>query len=61
MGTPTFLINILKSSNQIKPVQKQIRDCRYYETYLDRKVTLMTIAFAGKEVKCRTENAKIKT
>jgi hypothetical protein len=34
----------------------QICDRRYYEMYLDRKVTLMAVAFTGKEVKCRMEN-----
>jgi hypothetical protein len=33
----------------------QIHDRRYYEMYLDRKVTLMGVAFTGKEVKCRLE------
>jgi hypothetical protein len=33
----------------------QIHDRRYYEAYLDRKVTLMGVAFTGKEVKCRLE------
>jgi hypothetical protein len=32
---------------------KQIRDRQYYEKYSDRKVVLMAVAFAGKEVKCR--------
>jgi hypothetical protein len=31
----------------------QINNRRYYETYLDRKVSLMAVAFTGKEVKCR--------
>jgi hypothetical protein len=30
----------------------QIHDRKYYEAYLDRKVTLMAIAFTGKKVKC---------
>jgi hypothetical protein len=33
----------------------QIRDRQYYEKYSDRKVVLMAVAFAGKEVKCRME------
>jgi hypothetical protein len=36
---------------------KQIRDRRYYEAFLtDGKVTLMGIAFSGKEVRCRLES-----
>jgi hypothetical protein len=31
----------------------QIRDRRYYEPYLDRKVILLAVAFAGKEVACK--------
>ncbi|MDR3308438.1 MAG: ATP-binding protein [Tannerella sp.] len=37
----------------------QIRDRRYYERYLDRKVILMAVAFAGKEVRCRLEGLEI--
>jgi hypothetical protein len=33
----------------------QIRNRRYYEPYLDRKVVLMAVAFTGKDVKCRME------
>jgi Holliday junction resolvase-like predicted endonuclease len=33
----------------------QIRDRRYYEMYLDRKVILLGMAFAGNEIKCRME------
>ncbi|GHT52001.1 hypothetical protein AGMMS49982_11070 [Bacteroidia bacterium] len=33
----------------------QIREKRYYEQFLDRKVILMGIAFSGKEVGCRIE------
>jgi hypothetical protein len=33
----------------------QIRECRYYEPYLDREVLLMGLAFTGKEIKCRME------
>jgi hypothetical protein len=33
----------------------QIRDRRYYEAYLDRRVMLLAIAFTGKDVKCRME------
>jgi hypothetical protein len=35
----------------------QIHERRYYEKYQDRKVFLMAVAFAGKEVKCRIEEA----
>jgi hypothetical protein len=35
----------------------QIRDRKYYEAYLDKKVMLMAIAFTGKKVKCRLEKA----
>jgi Holliday junction resolvase-like predicted endonuclease len=33
----------------------QIHDRKYYEKYSDRKVILMGVAFAGKEVKCKLE------
>jgi hypothetical protein len=33
----------------------QIREKRYYEPFLDRKVILLGIAFSGKEVACRVE------
>jgi hypothetical protein len=33
----------------------QIREKRYYEPFLDKKVILLGIAFSGKEVKCRIE------
>ncbi|KAA6325343.1 hypothetical protein EZS27_025434 [termite gut metagenome] len=33
----------------------QIREKRYYEQFLDRKVILLGIAFSGKEVGCRIE------
>ncbi len=33
----------------------QIREKRYYEPFLDRKVILLGIAFSGKEVGCRIE------
>jgi hypothetical protein len=36
----------------------QIRDRQYCEAYLDRKVTLMAIAFTGRSVKCRMEEVK---
>jgi hypothetical protein len=31
----------------------QIDDRRYCEAYLDREISLMAVAFTGKEVKCR--------
>jgi urease accessory protein UreH len=34
---------------------KQIHDRKYYEKYADRKVILMGVAFADKEVKCKLE------
>jgi hypothetical protein len=37
---------------------RQIRDRRYYDAFLDGKVTLMAIAFSGKEVRCKMENVK---
>ncbi|GAP72657.1 hypothetical protein SAMD00024442_39_9 [Candidatus Symbiothrix dinenymphae] len=37
----------------------QIREKRYYEPFLDRKVILMGIAFSGKEVGCRIEQLKV--
>jgi hypothetical protein len=39
----------------LNEAMKQIRDRRYYEKYLDRKVMLMGVAFTGKEVACRME------
>jgi hypothetical protein len=36
----------------------QIREKRYYEPYLDKKVILLGIAFSGKEVGCRIETVK---
>jgi hypothetical protein len=36
----------------------QIYDRKYYEKYSDRKVILMSIAFAGREVKCKTKIIK---
>jgi hypothetical protein len=33
----------------------QIREKRYYEPFLGRKVILLGIAFSGKEVACRIE------
>jgi hypothetical protein len=39
----------------LKEAMKQIYDNKYYEAYLDRKVMLMAVAFAKKEVKCKLE------
>jgi hypothetical protein len=36
----------------LRDAMTQICDRKYYEAYLDRKVMLMAIAFAGKEIKC---------
>jgi hypothetical protein len=37
----------------LNEAMKQIDDRRYYEAYLDREISLMAVAFTGKEVKCR--------
>ncbi|GAP73401.1 hypothetical protein SAMD00024442_89_2 [Candidatus Symbiothrix dinenymphae] len=37
----------------------QIREKRYYEPFLDRKVILLGIAFSGKEVGCSIEQLKV--
>jgi hypothetical protein len=37
----------------------QIRDRKYYEKYLDRKVILMAVAFTGKEVRCKLEKLEV--
>ncbi|GHV31716.1 ATPase AAA [Bacteroidia bacterium] len=37
----------------------QIREKRYYEPFLDRKVILLGIAFSGKEVACRIEQLTV--
>jgi Holliday junction resolvase-like predicted endonuclease len=44
----------------LNEAMKQINDRKYYEKYSDRKVILMAVAFAGKEVKCRLEELEIK-
>jgi hypothetical protein len=36
----------------LEEAMTQIRDRKYYEAYLDKKVMLMAVAFTGKEVKC---------
>jgi hypothetical protein len=33
----------------------QINDRRYYEKYLDKKVLLMAVAFAEKDLQCRMQ------
>jgi hypothetical protein len=43
----------------LNEAMNQIRDRKYYEKYADRKVILMGVAFAGKEVKCRLEKLAI--
>jgi hypothetical protein len=40
----------------LNEAMKQIRNRRYYEKYLHRKIRLMGVAFSGKEVACRIEN-----
>jgi hypothetical protein len=42
----------------LKEAMKQIHNRKYYEKYADRKVILMGVAFAGKEVKCKLEELK---
>jgi hypothetical protein len=37
----------------LKNAMKQKNDRKYYAKYADRKVILMGVAFAGKEVKCK--------
>jgi hypothetical protein len=36
----------------------QIREKRYYEPFLDKKIILLGLAFSGKEVSCRIESFK---
>ncbi|GHT78661.1 ATPase AAA [Bacteroidia bacterium] len=38
----------------------QIREKRYYEPFIDRKVILLGIAFSGKDVDCRLEQLTVK-
>ncbi|MDR3260571.1 MAG: hypothetical protein LBT78_01910 [Tannerella sp.] len=45
----------IKIDTLLDEAMAQIHDRRYYEMYLDRKVTLMGVAFTGKEVKYRLE------
>ncbi|GHT52993.1 ATPase AAA [Bacteroidia bacterium] len=44
-----------KLKTLLKQAIAQIREKRYYEQFLDRKIILMGIAFSGKEVGCRIE------
>jgi hypothetical protein len=44
-----------KTDTLLKQAIAQIREKRYYEPFLDRKVILLGIAFSGKEVNCRIE------
>jgi Holliday junction resolvase-like predicted endonuclease len=44
----------------LNEAMKQINDRKYYEKYADRKVVLMAVSFAAKEVKCRLEELKVK-
>ncbi|MDR1195527.1 MAG: ATP-binding protein [Endomicrobium sp.] len=37
----------------LKAAFKQIKDKKYYESYLDKKIILLAIAFNGKAVKCK--------
>ncbi|MDR3189204.1 MAG: ATP-binding protein [Prevotellaceae bacterium] len=46
-----------KIGTLLDEAMKQIRDRRYYEAYLDRKVRLLAVAFTGKTVKCKLEEA----
>jgi hypothetical protein len=44
-----------KTDTLLKQAIAQIREKRYYEQFLDRKIILLGIAFSGKEVACRIE------
>ncbi|GHV64617.1 ATPase AAA [Bacteroidia bacterium] len=44
-----------KLKTLLKQAIAQIREKRYYEQFLDRKIILLGIAFTGKEVGCRIE------
>jgi hypothetical protein len=48
-----------RADRLLNDAMKQIHDRRYYEAYLDRKVTLMAVAFTGKDVKCRMDDLNI--
>jgi hypothetical protein len=41
----------------LKEAMTQIYNNKYYEAYLDSKIILLSVAFTGKEVKCKLENA----
>ncbi|MDR2556303.1 MAG: ATP-binding protein [Bacteroidales bacterium] len=43
----------------LSAAMKQIKDRRYYEKYLNRKVLLLSLAFTGKDVACRIEELKV--
>jgi 23S rRNA pseudouridine1911/1915/1917 synthase len=43
----------------IDEAMRQIHDRRYYETYLDRQVMLIAIAWTGKTLKCKTEISEV--
>jgi hypothetical protein len=47
-----------KTDKLLTEIMTQIRDNKHHEAYLDRKATLMAIAFNGKEVKCKLEKIK---
>ncbi|GHT42933.1 ATPase AAA [Bacteroidia bacterium] len=47
-----------KPAALLKQAIAQIREKRYYEPFLDRKVILLGLAFSGKEVSCRIEPLK---
>ncbi|MDR3251028.1 MAG: ATP-binding protein [Tannerella sp.] len=51
----------VKADSLLNAAMEQIRDRRYYEKYLDRRVILMAVAFTGKEVRCRLEEIGKKT
>jgi predicted subunit of tRNA(5-methylaminomethyl-2-thiouridylate) methyltransferase len=42
----------------LEEAMTQIVNNKYYEAYADRKIILMAIAFANKEVKCKMETFK---
>jgi hypothetical protein len=44
-----------QTENLLQEALTQIRNRRYYEKYLDRKIKLLGVAFTGEEVACRME------
>jgi hypothetical protein len=44
----------------LNSAMKQINDRKYYESYLDKKVILMAVAFTGKEIKCKLNDVNTK-